>query len=57
MLVHELISLLEKEDPNKKVRIQVENFCGIGGCDCTSGTYDYLDVNVDTEEHDFIVIS
>jgi hypothetical protein len=57
MLVHELISLLEKEDPNKEVRIEVENFCGIGGCDCTSGTYDYLDVNVDTEEHDFIVIS
>jgi hypothetical protein len=57
MLAHELMTLLENEDPNKEVRIKLERFCGAGGCDCTSGTYDYETIDVDTEGHDFIVIS
>jgi hypothetical protein len=57
VLVNELITLLMQEDPNKEVRIKIELFCGKGGCDCTSGTYDYDDIVVDTVEHDFIVIS
>jgi hypothetical protein len=57
MLVHQLIALLEKEDMNKEVRIQLERFCGAGGCDCTAGTYDYEAVNVDVKTHDFITIS
>jgi len=56
MLVHELIAVLLKEDPNKEVRIERERFCGMGGCDCTAGTYDYDPLDVDTEAHEFVTL-
>ena len=56
MLVHELIALLEKEDPNKEVKIEREIFCGLGGCDCTYGTYNYNPVEVDTKAHEFVTL-
>jgi hypothetical protein len=57
MLVNELVALLEKQDPNKEIRIEVERTCGIGGCDCTAGEYDYETLDVNTTDHEFIVIS
>lgn len=48
MLVHELIALLEKQDPNKEVHVEIT--CSYSCCT------DHVEAEADTESHDYVLI-